>query len=152
MARTALEDKRQILDELAAAVDQLALALACLGEAFELLAVDAAERLEADLFRPAQRAYAQAKRTHDRFAERAALPNREFETPSPGVSSQGASAFIQRAVAASGEADRMIAELQDSMLPIESGDAELRKGLSDVRELLDRLPRTAVLFLRTLGR
>src|SRR3954447_14686207 len=94
MARTALEDRGQILDELAAAVDQLALALACLGEAFELLAVDAAERLEAELFRPVQRAYAQSKRTHDRFAERAALPNREFEPPSPGVSSQGASVFV----------------------------------------------------------
>ena len=45
MARTALEDRRQILDELATAIDQLALAVACLSEAFELLAVDAADRL-----------------------------------------------------------------------------------------------------------
>jgi hypothetical protein len=38
------------------------------------------------------------------------------------------------------------------MLPIESGDAELRTGLSDVRELLDRVPASARQFLRTLGR
>src|SRR6266496_631562 len=55
MARTAHEDREQILDELAAAIDQLALAVACLSEAFELLAVDAADRLEAELYRPVQR-------------------------------------------------------------------------------------------------
>jgi len=38
------------------------------------------------------------------------------------------------------------------MLPIESGDAELRAGLSDVRELLDPVPAVARQFLRTLGR
>jgi len=152
MARTALEDRGQILDELAAAIDQLALAVACLGEAFELLAVDAADRLEADLFRPVQRAFGRAQRTHTQFAERCALPKRGFELPPPGLSSQGVGAFVERAVAASTDADRRIAELQDSMLPIESGDPELRTGLSDIRELLDRVPASARQFLRTLGR
>jgi hypothetical protein len=45
-----------------------------------------------------------------------------------------------------------IAELQDSMLPIESGDPELRQGLAEVRELLAELPLGARDFLRTLGR
>jgi hypothetical protein len=87
-----------------------------------------------------------------RLAEWYALPRREFELPSPGLSSQGVGAFVERAVTASTDANRTIAELQDSMLPIESGDAELRTGLSDVRELLDRLPAGARQFLRTLGR
>jgi hypothetical protein len=61
-------------------------------------------------------------------------------------------AFVERAATASADADRRIAELQDSMLPIESGDAELRTGLSEVRELLDEIPGAARQFLRTLGR
>ena len=38
------------------------------------------------------------------------------------------------------------------MLPIEAGDAELRTGLAEVRELLDELPTRAHAVLRTLGR
>ena len=69
MAISALEARTQILDDLAAAIDQVALAVACLGEAYELLAVDAADRLEAELFRPVQKAYARGKRAHIGFAE-----------------------------------------------------------------------------------
>ena len=58
---------------------------------------------------------------------------------------------MDRAVVAATEASRMIAE-QDSMLPIEFGDPELRSGLADSRELVDRLPGAARGFLRTLGR
>lgn len=152
MAITALEARRQILDDLATALDQLALALACLSEAHELLDDATAERLEAELFRPVQKAYGRSKRTHARFAQRCGLGVREFDSPSPGLSSQGVKAFVERAVAASSDADRRIAELQDSMLPIESGDAELRAGLAEVRELLDELPGTARQFLRILGR
>ena len=152
MAITAREAREQILGDLAGAIDQVAVALACLGEAYEQLAVDAADRLEADLFRPVQKAYGRGKRTHAQFAERVGLPKREFESPSPGLSSQGVKAFVQRAVIAAADADRRIAELQDSMLPIESGDAELRTGLNEVRELLGEVPGPAGRFLRTLGR
>jgi hypothetical protein len=152
MAITALEARRQILDDLATALDQLALALACLSEAHELLDDDTAERLEGELFRPLQRAYGRGKRTHTGFAQRCGLGGREIDPPSPGLSSQGVKAFVERAVVASSDADRHIAELQDSMLPIESGDAELRAGLAEVRELLDGLPGTARRFLRILGR
>ena len=152
MAISALEARTQILDDLAAAIEQVALAVACLGEAYELLAVDAADRLEAELFRPVQKAYARGKRTHIGFAERSALPRRDFDLPSPGRSSQGVKAFVERAVTASAAADHTLAELQDSMLPIESGDPELRSGLSEVRELLGAVPGSARHFLRTLGR
>jgi hypothetical protein len=60
--------------------------------------------------------------------------------------------FVEQAVMAAGEADRRIAELQDSMLPVESGDAELRAGLGEVRELLREVPVAARQFLRALGR
>ena len=60
--------------------------------------------------------------------------------------------MIERAVATVSDADRQIAELQDSMLPIEAGDGELRAGLGEVRELLGALTSRAPQFLRTLGR
>jgi hypothetical protein len=152
MAQTTLEARTQILDDLAAALDQLGLAVACLSEAFEQLAVDSADRLEADLYRPVQRAYGRGKRTHAQFAKRFGLPGDTFEPPSSVPSSQGVKDLVQRMAAALADADRRIAELQDSMLPIEAGDAELRRGLSEVREQLEKVPAAAGQFLRTLGR
>ena len=152
MAQTMVEARQQILDDLAAALDQLGLAVACLSEAFEQLAVDAADKLETDLYRPVQRAYGRGKRTHAQFAQRVGLPGDTFEPPSAGPSSQGVKELVQRMAAALAEADRRIAELQDTMLPIEAGDAELRAGLNEVREGLEKVPRAAALFLRTLGR
>jgi hypothetical protein len=152
MAMTALEARTQILDDLAAAIDQLALAVACLSEAFEILDSATAESLEDQLFRPVQKALGRSKRTHAGFAERFGLPTVNFESPAAGRSSQGVPLFVERAVTAAGEADRRVAEIQDSMLPIESGDAELRKGLAEVRELLGGLPAAARRFLSTLGR
>src|SRR5918996_1485195 len=152
MAITTAEARRQILDDLAAALDQLGLAVACLSEAFEQLAVDAADRLEAELYRPVQRAYGRGKRTHAQFAQRVGLSGDTFEPPSAGRSSQGVKELVQRMAAALADADRRIAELQDSMLPIEAGDAELRAGLTETRELLEPVPAAAGRFLRTLGR
>ena len=152
MAITTAEARRQILDDLAAALDQLGLAVACLSEAFEQLAVDAADQLEADLYRPVQRAFGRGKRTHAQFAQRVGLGGDTFEPPSPGLSSQGVKVLVERAVAAAADADRRVAELQDSMLPIEAGDGELRAGLGEMRELLATVPVAASQFLRTLGR
>ena len=152
MAITADEARRQILDDLGGAIHQAALAVASLGEAFEQLPEGAGDRLESELFRPVQRAYALGKRTHAGFAARNGLESGAFDLPSPGLASQGAAAFVQHAAAAAADADRRIAELQDSMLPVESGDGELRSGLADVRELLAGVPQSAREFLRTLGR
>jgi len=152
MAITADEARRQILDDLGGAIDKAALAVASLGEAFEQLPEGAGDRLETELFRPVQRAYALGKRTHAGFAARNGLESGAFELPSPGLASQGAAAFVQHAASAAADGDRRIAELQDSMLPVESGDGELRSGLADVRELLAGVPQSAREFLRTLGR
>ncbi len=89
------------------------LAIAVLGEAFEQLPDAAADRLEAELFRPAQRAYAHGKRTHAGFAQRTSLATRAFDLPSPGLASQGVSSLVERAVSAAQAADRTLAELQD---------------------------------------
>lgn len=152
MAITQREAREQILDDLGEAVDQIGVASACLGDAYEQLSVMAADRLEAGLYRPVQKAYGRGKRTHAQFAERCGLEGREFESPPPGRPSQGVKSFVERAVTAAAEADRGIADLQDTMLPIESGDAELRSGLSEVRDLLAELPLPAREFMRTLGR
>ena len=152
MAITNREAREQILEDLALAIEQLTIATTRLGEVYELLAVDAADRLEANLFRPAQKAFGRAKRTHAQFAERTGLAARGFDTPMLGRPSQGVKVFIEQSVAAAFEADRILADLQDSMLPIESGDAELRAGLSEVRDLLDGLSNAAREFIRTLGR
>jgi hypothetical protein len=150
--RTALEARQQLLADLATAIDQIALATACLGEAYEQLDDATADRLEAELFRPVQKAFGRAKRAHSQFAAQAGLPARSFEPPSAGLPSQGVKRFVERAVAASVEAGHTIAGLQDSMLPIEVGDPELRAGLAEVRELVEEMPGRARGFLRTLGR
>ena len=46
----------------------------------------------------------------------------------------------------------MLAELQDSMMPVEVGDPELRAGLAEVRELVAGVRVQGREFLRTFGR
>jgi hypothetical protein len=152
VAHSDAEARQQLLDELAGATDALAVALSALGEAYELLDDQTADRLEEQLFRPVQAAYGRAKRTHAEFAARHDLPSRAFAPASQGHPSQGVKAFVDGAVAAVGQADSRIATLQDSMLPVEFGDAELRAGLSEVRRQLGDVPGRAREFGRTLGR
>jgi hypothetical protein len=152
MAYATSEARQQLLDTLAEAADALGFALACLAEAYDKLDEHNGDRLEAELFAPVQVAYGRAKSTHSEFAGRHGLPARSFEQQSAGVSPRGAPGFIDQAVDAVAEADRALAELQDSMLPVEAGDAELRAGLAAVRERVRGLPGTARELLRTLGR
>ncbi len=71
---------------------------------------------------------------------------------SGGAPSTGVKGFIDAAVDAAGRADGELAALQDSMLPVEVGDAELRAGLQEVRELIGELRGRARELVRTLGR
>jgi hypothetical protein len=50
------------------------------------------------------------------------------------------------------EADAALSELQDSSLPTEVGDVELRASLTEVRESLGGVRRRARELERTLGR
>jgi hypothetical protein len=152
VAYTTAEARQDLLDQLAEAIDRIGYALAALGAAFEQLDERNADRLESDLFRPVQVAYGRAKRTHTQFASRHGLTSRPFEADSPGIPSTGAKGFIDNAVAAVAEADTALADLQDSMLPAEVGDPELRAALADVRELLDGVRQRARELERTLGR
>jgi hypothetical protein len=152
MTYAASEARQQVLDTIAEATDALGYALACLAEAYDKLDEHNGDRLEEELFHPVQVAYGRAKTTHSGFAGRHGLPGRAFEQQPAGVSPRGAPGFIDQAVGAVAEADRALAELQDSMLPVEAGDAELRAGLTEVRERVRGLPGTARELLRTLGR
>jgi hypothetical protein len=75
-----------------------------------------------------------------------------FASGSPGPASQSVRDLIERAADATYEADQTIAELQDSLLPVEVGDPELRAGLSEVRETLGVVPVRTRELERGLGR
>ena len=152
MAYTTAEGRQQILDDLASAAEEIAVALALLSEAYEHLDERAAERLEEELFQPIQAAYGRAKRLHAGFAQRHELPGDTFQTPSPVAPSSGTKGLIDAAVDAAARADGTLGELQDSMLPVEVGDVELRAGLSEIRELLGGLRGRARELTSTLGR
>jgi hypothetical protein len=152
MAYVTKEARQDLLEILAEATDQISVALAALGAAYEQLDTDSGDRLEEQLFRPVQVAYGRAKRTHAGFAERHGLPARAFESAMPGAASHGVKGFLEQAVDAVAEADDILAELQDSMMPVEVGDAELRAGLSDVRELLSDVGERSRRFVSTFGR
>jgi phage gp29-like protein len=152
MPYTNVEARKQLLDALGEAADSLAQALAFLGAAYEHLDDQQADRLEEQLFRPVQHAYGRAKRTHAEFASRHGLPEREFKTPSPGAPSTGVKELIENAVDAIGHAEAGLVALQDSLMPIEFGDADLRTGLTEVRRLIDGISQRARAFVRTYGR
>jgi len=152
MAYTSAEARQDLLQSLAAATEEIGFALAALGEAYEQLDEHNADRLEEVLFAPVQAAFGRAKSTYAKFAERHGLPSQSFEAASPGLPSTGAKGFIDSAVGAVANADGTLAELQDSGLPAEVGDVELRAALRDVRALLGDVRQNARALERTLGR
>ncbi len=152
MSYNAGEARAQLLDGVADATDQLALALASLGEAYEELDEQTADVLEEQLFRPTQSAYGRLRRTHAEFAGRHELPGREFEASSGGLHSADPRVYVDRAVEAIERADHVLSELQDSMMPVEVGDRELRAGLSETRATIAELPARARRLMRTQGR
>ncbi len=109
MAFTTAEGRQELLDTIAQAAEELGFASACLSEAYEQLDEQSGDRLEEACFRPVQLAYGRAKRAHSEFAGRHGLEAATFEQPSTGLASQGAAAFVGRAVEAVGEADQILA-------------------------------------------
>ena len=152
MAYTSAEARQELLDYLAEAIEGIGLALAALGAAYEQLDEHNADRLEAELFRPIQLAYGRAGSAYAQFAERHGMASGAFAPPSPGIPSIGAKGFVDNAVDAAAEADRALSALQDSSLPTEVGDRELRASLTEVRELLGGMRQRARELERTLGR
>ncbi|HEX3509908.1 MAG TPA: hypothetical protein VHT27_02295 [Solirubrobacteraceae bacterium] len=152
MVYTTAEGREQLLDSLATATESLGRALAELTEAFEQLDDANAERLEDTLFRPVQHAYGRARRAHAQFAERHELTATQPTAAPASAPAAGAHALIERAVGEVQAADAELGELQDSMLPVEVGDVQLREDLTAVRAGVGRAPAQARELLRTLGR
>jgi hypothetical protein len=149
---TTADARQQLLDTVAEAADALGAAIASLSEAYEQLDENTADTVEEQLFRPVQMAYGRARRAHTDFAERHGLPVRTFVPAVAGAPSKGVKGFLESAVQDVGEADRLLATLQDSMLPVEVGDVELRSDLEHVRALLGGLSARAHQLVRTFGR
>jgi hypothetical protein len=147
----AADARQQLLDELARATDNVGVALLALGEAYERMDEQAGDRLERELFRPVQGAYGRAQRAHNEFARRFGLAPRSFAAPAARLPTDPRHG-IEQAADALRTADETLATLQDSMLPVEVGDPELRADLSHVRELIAPLPGAARDIVRTLGR
>lgn len=152
MTYSTADARKDLLDAVGDAIDDLARALAALGAAYELLDPHKAEELEVGLFGPVQVAYGRARRTYGEFAARYRLPVGTFEKAAPGAPSGGLKGYLDDAVAAVTSADATLATLQDSMMPVEVGDAELRAGLATVRELVAEVPQRARALSRTFGR
>jgi hypothetical protein len=152
VAYTSAEGREELLDALTEAIEEIGVALASLGAAYEQLDEQTADRLEAELFGPVQGAYGRVKTTYTQFADRHGLTSRTFDAPAPGLPSTGAKGFIDSAVEAVAEADRALSGLQDSSLVAEVGDVELRTGVRDVRERLGDVAQRARELERTLGR
>jgi hypothetical protein len=152
MAYSTAEARQQLLDDIAVATDEIGVALAALTDAYEHLDERMADRMEDELFRPVQLAYARARRTHAGFAERHGLPARTFEPSARNRPTATSRELLDTAVEAIAESDHLLTEVQDSMMPVEVGDAELRAGLAQVREIVDPLAGRAREITRVLGR
>ena len=149
---TTADARQQLLESVASAAESLSRALALLSEAYEQLDEHGAEELERHVFRPVQLAYGRAQRTYSDFASRHELSARAFAPAPRAAPAHGVKEFVDSAVQAVAEADATLATLQDSMLPVEVGDPQLRAGLEDVRGLLSGVGSRARALLRTFGR
>ena len=152
MAYVTAEARQELLDAVAEAIDEIGVALAALGDAYEQLDERSADTLEEQLFRPVQVAYGRAKRTYADFASRYGLRARDFTPSFSGAPSHGVKGFLEGAVEAVAEADELLISLQDSLKPVEVGDPELRAGLAEVRRLIGDLEPRARQFVSLFGR
>ena len=152
MTYATAEARQQILEALGETADRLSVVLSQLGAAYELLDEQTAEKLEHDLFAPVRLAYGRTRRAHQAFAQRHELPARAFEPAAPAAPAHGARGLIESAAELVGASDGELAELQDSMLPVEVGDAPLRADIEQVRRQLADYGAHTRALVRTLGR
>jgi hypothetical protein len=145
------EARQELLSEVALAIEELSRSIAAVGEAYDALDERMADRLEEELFRPLQGTYAVATRTYTGFASRCGLVARSFP-PAPVPAPHGVRSLVEDAVDTASHADQILADLQDSLAPVEVGDPELRAGLADVRRRLGEIPARADGLIRVLGR
>jgi hypothetical protein len=152
VTQSTTDARRQMLDVLAGAAERLNGALGLLGAAYEQLDEQTAEQLEDGLFGPVQRAYGRLRRTHTEFAARHGLSVREFPPAPVSAPGHGVHELLEDAIVQTAEADDELGTLQDTMLPVEVGDRELRDGIAETRSRIAPVPDAARRLLRTFGR
>lgn len=152
MPYSTADARQQLLESVAEAAEALAAALASLTEAYEQLDEATGDRVEEQLFRPVQRAYGRARSAYTGFATRHSMATRELEQAGRAAPSHGVKGLIEGAVSDVQRAEHTLVTLQDSLLPVEMGDAQLRADLEQVRELISGLSGRARELLRTFGR
>lgn len=152
MAYVTTEARQELLDTVVEAAGELGASLAALAAAYEQLDEMSADTLEEALFRPVQVTFGRARMTAAAFAERYGLPAPVVAERTAGLPSRGVKGFVEDAVEAIEQSEAILTELQDSLSPVEVGDAELRAGLADVRARMDGLPAVAERFISRFGR
>jgi hypothetical protein len=146
------EARQELIDTVAEAAGEIGSALASLGAAYEALDEQSGDTLEEALFRPVQLAFGRARMTVSGFASRHGLGDPAVTPRDAGPPSLGVKDHIQDAADAIDQAEAILTELQDSLSPVEVGDAELRAGIADVRARLAPLPEAASHFVSRFGR
>jgi len=153
MTYSSHEGYERIFSDSAEAASSLLGAIEPLGTAYEALDEHAADELESQLYGPIGLAAKTLLASVTAFAGRC---GEAFERPVAkhfaGGREDGARQHVDAALAFVGEADEILAELQDSLIPVEVGDAPLREGLAATRRTLAPLPQAARELERTLGR
>ena len=74
MSYVTTEARKELLVEVAEAIEEMSRSIAAIGEAYDAVDEAMADRIEAELFKPLQGAYASATRTYATFASRHELP------------------------------------------------------------------------------
>lgn len=145
--------RRALLDELLGAAGDIAIAIAYASAAYDRLDDTSGDRLEEQVFAPLQKALGALRRAIDEFAARHGDPAARAGSPPPEPhASQGVAALLESCAAAARAADGHLSTLQDSLVLIDLGDADLRAGVSDARRRLGGVPAAQRTFVRTLGR
>lgn len=151
MSYTTASGRQQIIDDTGVAVSTLDVALAEAGEAYEHLDERTADLMESAVFRPLQSAYSTLRRTRAEFAARYDLELTATGT-APVRTPHDARTSLEGVADAVESADEVLSDLQDSLLPVEVGDRELRSGLAETRNLLDPIAGACDTLIRSLGR
>ncbi len=151
MSYTTDSGRRQILDDASSAVTPLQGAIEALTELYEQLDEPTADRLEETVFKPLQAGYGQLRRTLTEFATRYGMRPPVFNSPNVALPNDPRT-VLEHVADAAEEADEILAELQDTLLPVEVGDTELRAGLSGARTQISRVPAQCGDLIRIFGR